>query len=153
MTELEHQRAEDIADNIWTMPGAPTADGLWKGTKNAATNKVPLSNLAASLIDEHLTGRSRRRSEKLLRQLVARHGLPPITPHDLRRSFASLVAGHAGRDAMNRLLGHSDRGISSVYDRFEYLERDRATVAAIARHVLTVIDGRADDNVVALRVK
>jgi integrase len=154
MIELEHMRAEDVVDATWTMPGAPTADGRWMGTKNAATNKVPLSELAASFIGEHIAGRSRRRSEKLLRSLVARHGLPAITPHDLRRTFASWVAGHAGRDAMNRLLGHSDRGISSVYDRFEYLERDRATVAAIARNVLAIVDGVAlEANVVPLRVK
>jgi integrase len=149
MTELEHMRAEDIVDRVWTQPGV--ANGTWPGTKNSKTNKVPLSESAAALVDEHIAGRSRQRSEKLLRELVARHGLPKITPHDLRRTFASWVAGFSGRAAMDRLLNHSDRSVSSVYDRFEYLDQDRAIMAAIGRRVVAILEGTAADNVVRLR--
>jgi integrase len=151
MTELEHMRAEDIRDGVWNLPGAPTEDGRWPGTKSGKSRAIPLSALAASLVDEHLAGRSRRRSEKLLARLVARHRLPRLSPHDLRRSFASWVAGQSGRAAMGPLLGHSDRTIASVYDRFVYLDQDRKIVDAIARHVIAVVEGRVEDNVVRLR--
>jgi integrase len=153
MTELEHMRREDVDVDrgAWTLPGSRTEDGRWLGTKNARTRAIPLSAAAAALVDDHIAQRARRRSENLLARLVAQHDLPRLTPHDLRRSFASWVAGQSGRAAMGRLLGHSDGGVASVYDRFEYFDQDRRTCDAVARHVLRVVGGEVDDVVVRLR--
>jgi integrase len=147
MNEVINMRAEDIRDGVWNLPGE--AIGSWPGVKNGCSHRVPLSATAAGLVDAHLADRSRRRSKSLLARLVAKHGLPRLTPHDLRRSFGTLVARLGfGRAAMDRLLNHADRSIASVYDRHGYEAEDRRIVDAVARHVVAVAEGRAEDNVV-----
>jgi len=149
--EVVALRVEDVRDGVWSMPGEPT--GLWPGTKNKSNHRVPLSEPAAAIVVEHVARRPRRRaSEELLKRLWARCGIPKVTPHDLRRSFATLVArlGY-GRQAVNRLLNHADYSVGSVYDRYGYEAEDRRIVDAVGRHIAAVVEGRAADNVVRLR--
>jgi integrase len=149
--EVFAMRRADIIDGVWHLPGAP-AEGGWPGTKSGKSHAIPLSEPAAALIDEHLADRSRRRSEERLKKLWMRHGLPKVRPHDLRRSFATIVArlGY-GRQAVSRLLNHSDNSITAIYDRHQYIREDKAIVDAVARHVTAVVEGRVADNIVRLR--
>jgi integrase len=133
--EAASMRAEDVAGRVWNLPGEPAQD--WPGTKNNRSHRIPLSDLATGIVDAHLARRPKRRtSEELLKRLWARHGFPKITPHDLRRSFGTLVARFGfGRQAMDRLLNHADRSVGSIYDRHGYETEDRRIVDAISRHV------------------
>ena len=75
-----------------------------------------------------------------------------MTPHDLRRTALSTVTRlEFGRDAMDRIANHSKGGISDVYDRHSYEKEDRRIMAAIARHVLSLIEPTGESNVVPLR--
>jgi integrase len=74
---------------------------------------------------------------------------PPVTSHDLRRSFASKVTerGH-GIAAMNRLLNHRAKSISTVYDRFDYASQDQAIWEDVVAAILATAVGRQADSVV-----
>ena len=56
-----------------------------------------------------------------------------------------------GRDEMDRVANHSTSSVTDVYDRHGYEAEDKRIMAAVARHVLGVVEGKETSNVVALR--
>jgi integrase len=149
--EVAALRAVDVADATWALPGSP-APG-WPGTKTARPRAIPLSDLAAGIVADHLARRPRRRaSEVLLARLWRSRGLEKITPHDLRRTGAT-IASQAGadRETLRRLLGHADNSTTSIYDRNTRVAEMRVAVDRIARHVERVVGDGAEDVVVRLR--
>jgi integrase len=147
--EVAHMRRQDVVDGFWHLPGAPAA--AWPGTKNARDHRVPLSEPALALIDDHIAERKRRRSQDLLRQLCAEHGIEPVRPHDLRRTCLTVITRLGfSRDAMDRISNHKDGRVRDVYDRHGYEREDAGIMDAVARHLLRVAEGR-EDTVVKLR--
>ena len=68
-----------------------------------------------------------------------------VTPHDLRRTFSSTVTELGfGRDAMNRVTNHKEGGIADVYDRHEYKPENKKIMETVARHIVTVAEGRSN---------
>ena len=144
-------RAADVRDNVWTQPGSP--DGTWPGTKNARTHLVQLSEMALGLVETYLARPVLRRGcEDRLKKLWRRRGIEMVRPHDLRRTFATIVAGLGfGRQAVDRLLNHADNSVGSIYDRHHYSREDATICDAVARNITAIVEGRAEDNVVRLR--
>ena len=105
------------------------------------------------LIETHLANRrSAQVSSLLLKKLVADLGIEKVTPHDLRRTCLSAITRLGfGRDAMDRIANHKKGGVTDVYDRHGYEEEDRRIMAAVARHILSLVEGSGKSNVVALR--
>jgi integrase len=148
--EVANMRRRDIVDGWWHLSGAPAAD--WPGTKNGADHRVWLSEPALALIEPHIADRSRSRSEALLRRLCAENGIDPARPHDLRRTCLTTITRLGfSRDAMDRVANHRDGRVRDVYDRHCYENEDRVIMAAVARHVIAIVEGRAEGNVVRLR--
>jgi hypothetical protein len=52
---------------------------------------------------------------------------------------------------MDRLANHRTSTVTDVYDRHGYAEEDRRIMAAVARHVLSLVEGTGTSNVVSLR--
>jgi len=51
----------------------------------------------------------------------AKFGIPPFTPHDLRRTAASHMTGMGvSRLTVSKILNHVESGITAVYDRHSY---------------------------------
>ena len=150
--EIFSMRAEDVRDGTWTQPGRP--DGTWPGVKNSRTHIVQLSEAAAALVDEHLARRLNRRGcEDRLKKLWRRRGIEMVRPHDLRRTHATLAARLGfDRQAIARVLNHADNSVTAVvYDKHRYGAEDRRLADAVARHIVAIVEGRAEDNVVRLR--
>ena len=83
---------------------------------------------------------------------VAELELERATPHDLRRTCLTWITRLGfGRDAMDRIANHRKGGVTDVYDRHGYADGDRRIMAALARHVLSVVEGKQTSNVVSLR--
>ena len=75
-----------------------------------------------------------------------------VTPHDLRRTCLTKITGLGfGRDAMDRIANHRKGGITDVYDRHSYAGEDQRIMAAVARHILSIVEGTGASNVVSLR--
>jgi len=85
------------------------------------------------------------RSGTLMKRVVAEIGIERATPHDLRRT------AQRRRDAMVRIANHKTRSVTDVYDRHGYETEDRRIMAAVARHVMSLVEGKETSNVVALR--
>ena len=52
---------------------------------------------------------------------------------------------------MDRIANHRKGGVTDVYDRHGYEEEDRRIMAAVARHVSSLVEETGKTNVVVLR--
>jgi integrase len=87
-----------------------------------------------------------------MREVSAKLGGEPVRPHDLRRTFGSMVTalGH-GRQAMDRILNHADHSVGSIYDRHAYAREDQHIMESVAVKFISLVEGRKTDNVVSIR--
>lgn len=119
----------DLVNNVWTIPA--------EHVKNGQSHRVPLSPLAAGLArqafklhpDSELVFPSPRGGgimtesaiDRAVRNNVDVFGIDHWTPHDLRRTAASLCAGlGVDRLVIKKILNHVDGDITAVYDRHSY---------------------------------
>jgi integrase len=162
--EIRHMRREHVVDGWWTMPGEPVPANGWPGTKNGASHRVWLPAPAQAIIgelsdDDESAGfvfagprGGPVRLDRPMRELCAKLGGERATPHDLRRTHGTMIAGLGfGRDAMNRIQNHRDGGIASVYDRHQYAVENKAIMEAVAAKITALVEGRTDANVVQFR--
>ena len=92
------------------------------------------------------------RAGLLLKKLVTELGIERVTPHDLRRTCLTTITRLGfGRDAMDGLANHRSSGVTDVYDRKGYEAEDRRIMAAVARHVIGLVEAEQTSNVVVLR--
>lgn len=146
--EVAAMQSDHIANGWWQMPGKP--QGAWPGTKNGRDHRVWLSEPAQALADVRRA--SGDKSGALLKQLVGELGIERVTPHDLRRTCLTWITRLGfGRDAMDRVANHRTSTVTDVYDRHGYADEDKRIMAAVARHVLSIVEGTGTSNVVSLR--
>jgi integrase len=142
--EVAHMRHEHIADGWWTLPGWP-CDG-WPGTKNGCTHRVFLPERVQQIIAE-LGGDtgyvfSPPALDVAMRDICKLLSVPRATPHDLRRSHGTCVTSLGfGRPAMDRIQNHTQGGISSVYDRYEYAAENQKIMEAVAQRIIALAEG------------
>jgi integrase len=151
--EVCSMRYEHLNGDFWEMPGAPS--DVWPGTKNAKSHRVALSAPVRALIEELADGEmpasgyvfevNGRAMQHLERPMAKLAGIEATRPHDLRRTFASTVASLGfGRQAIDRILNHSDRSIAGVYDRHSYAREDQTIMTAVAGRIMALVEGRAE---------
>jgi integrase len=154
--EVSNMRREHIVDGWWTMPGEPVPTLGWPGTKNGASHRVWLPQAAQALIGEGSTGfvfagsrgRAVNKLDEAMREVCRKLAVERATPHDLRRTFSTMVTGLGfGRDALNRVTNHREGGIASVYDRHAYGEENKRVMEATAARIVSLAEDRAASNV------
>jgi integrase len=158
--EVSNMRFEHLKDGFWELPGAPSAH--WPGTKNGSSHRVALSAPVLALIEEQVDGETPasgyvfesrpghplQRLDRSMKLVVAKLSIDPVTPHDLRRTSASMIASLGfGRQAIDRILNHADHSIASVYDRHSYAKEDQQIMQAVAAKIIDLVEGRADSKV------
>jgi integrase len=153
--EVAHMRHEHLTNGWWELPGAPDPATKWPGTKNAQTHRVYLPAQMRDLIAKLGCDNSCFVFGKVwpldltMREVCQQLGAPRATPHDLRRTHGTTITKLGfGRPAMDRVQNHAEGGIGSVYDRYEYAAENQRIMEAVATHLMQVIEGRTDDNVV-----
>ena len=153
----------DLDASWWTIPAAKA--------KNGKSHRVPLSKQALAVLaeakalnpDRASVFPSPRGDKPMVETAVALavrraqprfEGVAPWTPHDLRRTAASHMTGMGfPRLVVAKLLNHTDRAITAVYDRHSYDREKRAALDAWGRKVealeaaarlgLSVVEGSA----------
>jgi integrase len=159
--EVMSMRWADIDESTswWTIPA--------ERAKNGLSHRVPLSSLAIALLDEvKPLGKgspwvfpSQRKGRHLEQLVQAAHRIRDrskvdFTPHDLRRTAASLMTGMGvSRLTVSKILNHVERGVTATYDRHSYDAEKRQALDAWARRLKEIISGKkgAGAKVVALR--
>jgi integrase len=134
----------EVDDDVWTIPS---------GRHKAGRQHVlPLSSLAIELIESlprtspFVFASPRRNSKPITRMSLSTAlylnrkaiGLSePATPHDLRRTAATLLP--ADRFVKRLVLGHADREVTATYDRLSYLSEKRSGLEAWASKLREII--------------
>ena len=142
----------DLVNNWWTIPAGHA--------KNGQSHRVPLSPLAAGLVkrafklhpDSALLFPSPRGGEVMTETAIDRavrnnrevFGIDHWTPHDLRRTAASLCAGMGvDRLVIKKILNHTDSDITAVYDRHGYDKEKQQALNKWGRELQTITRGAA----------
>jgi integrase len=142
--------AEDLLPHPgwWSLPGHPDPKLGWPGTKNSASHRVALPKAVQEIIallepSGFVFATPRGRAIGSLAATMAAIckdlGVERATPHDLRRSHSSMVAGMFGRDAMDRICNHKEGGVTDTYDRFVYAEQDRRIMESVSARILNLV--------------
>ena len=134
---------------VWMIPD--------KVHKSGRVHMVPLSDAVMAILDrvDEINSRSVRRSKRpeyflsprkaasvlpnTLNNKIRRRGdlldIPHWTPHDLRRTAATNISGRvldgdqkSKRFIVARVLGHTDKEVTGIYDRYEYLEEKQTAL-------------------------
>ena len=133
---------EHIADGWWQLPGKPQGTG--RAPRTAAITGCGCRSPRRLLIDAERV--RRRQVGAALRKLVAEPGIERATPHDLRRTCLTWITRLGfGRDAMDRIANHRTSTVTDVYDRHGYADEDKRIMAAVARHVIGLVEGTGDE--------
>ena len=132
-------------------------------TKGDRLHRVPITGLAIELIENQpKVGRwvFPSHKERPLRVLALSHalrhnrehfGLPRFTPHDLRRTCAShLAAVGVERFIISRVLNHTDREVTGVYDRYGYDKQKRRALERWDRKLKAIIGEPVEGKVVSI---
>lgn len=155
----------DLDRGVWTIPA--------ERSKNGKAHEVPLSALALALL-RHLRRRFGESSYLLpsrcwrerqgapitvrslsqgLRDNEQHFRIPHFTPHDLRRTAASLMtAAGIPRLHVEKVLNHTIDDVAEIYDRHDYAEEKRIAVDRLGDSVTRILRGRGT-KVVQLRTR
>jgi len=142
LTEACAAPLDEFDGDLWILPPLRT--------KNNRQHRLPLSKQAAALVKRR-SGNSPwlfsmasnpkqpMRADAIhtpLREALPALKVLPFRPHDLRRSTASGIAAlGAPRDTVRRILNHTDRSVTAIYDRADYTPELRRWLQAWADHL------------------
>lgn len=150
--EVTSMRWDDIEGTWWTIPSS--------GAKNKLAHRVPLTDLALSILEEAKdcagnselvfpgrdpalplsktsAGHALRRSDHVL-------GISDFHIHDLRRSAAShMTAIGIPRLTVAKVLNHAETGVTAVYDRHSYDIEKRRALEIWERRLTDILAGKA----------
>ncbi len=166
------QRRQEIVGARWDE--TQNSDELWEipadRMKNGRVHTVPLSSLALDLLSQ-----ARELSEgsdwlfpspisdgplkpqtvtRALRINLAEMGLSGITPHDFRRTCATMMTKLGiSQFVVGRVLSHTDQSITArVYDKNDYLPQKHQALDSWAQWLKQIVSGEsaADETVVPI---
>lgn len=84
---------------------------------------------------------ARHSLSQALLKIRASAGLEAFTPHDLRRTAATLAQQEGiGFEAVSALLNHTNPSITAVYARHDFGREKREAVEAIERAILRIAE-------------
>jgi integrase len=160
----------DLDEARWTIPA--------ERAKNSVEQLVPLNSLALSILadlkklhDDEVEedGEKKPASKWLfpsprggrpiipssishaLRRNLPHIGLENLTPHDLRRTAASLMGRlKVSRFIISRCLNHVDRTVTGRYDVHEYQPEKKDALDRLGTHLESLLAAGSADNVTVL---
>ncbi|HDL53952.1 MAG TPA: site-specific integrase [Proteobacteria bacterium] len=151
---------EEIEGEWWNLPGTRM--------KNGKPHRFYLNTLALEIIGEDngtdfvfpspLVPGAPINPKNLSRPLRRNDyfGMPRFTPHDLRRTVATLL-GEMGIDrlTLGQILSHTDGGITQVYDRHSFDQAKKKAMMKWARRLRKIIagSGAIEERVIPLKRK
>jgi integrase len=140
--ELRDLRGPSAHGPHWSLPAERMKTG------NAFI--TPLSGLALELLRPHLKADphapifalGRDDLQKSAKSMVAALGMERWTPHDLRRSAATILdrAGYS-LEQIGALLAHTRKGVTAVYARWDKFDLRREMATVVERSLRETLDG------------
>jgi integrase len=160
----------DLNEKLWTIP-VELLKTSHARRSSPEPHMVPLSDLAIDLLMQlkALSGSgpyllpahaSKKRMgpysagvlSRAVRQNTDHFGIPHFTPHDLRRTAASMMTKlKVPRLHVEKVLNHSTGDIAEVYDRHDYLPEKRTALERWGESLKAIVEGREKPAATAVR--
>ena len=152
---LTGQRREKVAtmrwsditkDGTWTIPIAPREKGTPGVLRLPQAALTVINSLPRFVSNPHVFAASRgagpiRHFAQLKADIDKTCGVKNWVLHDLRRCSRSLLSRAGVRpDIGERVLGHVQKGVEGVYDKFEYREEKADALQRLAALIETIIN-------------
>ena len=154
--DIDRELADDVTEAWWTIPA--------EVAKNGKAHRVPLPTMALDLIRavrklHHdsvwvfkrplKSGTTRWKPGANVRE----NSGVDFNPHDLRRTAASMMTGMGtARLTVSKILNHSERGATKIYDRYSYDPEKKAALEAWAARLQAILKNEIPaTNVVELK--
>ena len=162
--EVLGMHTSEIDGGSWVIDGSRT--------KNSETQRVYLSSIAREIIAKTGSDGFIFRSPKgdkpmhlntlahaLQRAQTLKDGqespaldIPYFTPHDLRRTAATHIAEMGFSEFLvGKILNHSSKSITGVYNRHRYDKEKQQAMEAWARKLNRILSGKTESNVLELK--
>jgi integrase len=144
----------DVSRKIWTIPATRA--------KNGKEHVVHLSDMALRILGKPGGGfvfsrdgqapatylfRAQKKLEDAMAARLGKRGHQGWTPHDLRRTAASGMAGlGVAPHVVDKILNHVSgtiRGVALIYNRHEYLEQRKDALEQWGAQLETMVGGKA----------
>jgi integrase len=111
-------------------------------SKNKVAHRIHLTKLAQEVYTVH--NRTDDAVNIALRQWQRDNHVEKWTPHDLRRTFATRIAGipNLGLHVVEKLLNHKLQGVLSVYNKHGYEPERKAALEAWSKMVLQIVNNK-----------
>lgn len=149
---------EEVEGSWWTIPA--------ERAKNGLSHRVHLSKLALEVLGTrgegyvfpsprpkagHIHINALAQAVRVNQQAL---GVAPFTPHDLRRTAASIMAGAGVAPfTVERVLNHTLQGVQAVYNRHSYDAEKREALNRWAGHLGRIVAGKGEEKVVEIRTR
>lgn len=157
----------DLEKKVWSLPA--------ERSKNRRPHSIPLSPASAEIImalprfegspfafsagktPPSAFSKSKAKLDAEIARLNGGEPIPHWVLHDIRRSVASGLASigiplHVIERCLNHVSG-SFGGIVGVYQKHSFADEMRSALEAWARHVESIVSGKAGENVVDIRAR
>jgi integrase len=144
----------DWQERMWTIPK--------ERSKNGIAQRVPLTDEVLSMIKVASSFSSSKwifpspqtsgpistyALAQGLRKALKDSGLPRTTPHDLRRTAATIISELGfNRLVVDKILNHKDRTVGGIYDRHTYDAEKRQALEAWEAELEQIMAGKVDKN-------
>ena len=156
----------DMAKRVWTIPGERAKNGLEHPVHITDTMKDILERLPriqgssgkvrllfTTSGDTPLSGHDKA-TKRFRSEMTKKLGEAPPhwTLHDLRRTFSSgLQELGVPRDVREACVNHSISGVRAHYEHYDFAKQKREALEKWEKHVLSLLDGGPESNVVLMR--
>jgi integrase len=139
----------EIEGHWWTIPKERMKTASTR-KDNIREHRVYLTDLALELlgsddmpfpVPSHVSALSYalRRAYTPTKKKVVRLPVDPFTPHDLRRTAATLMAeSGVTQEVVNKVLGHTMDKIQRTYNRYSYDKEKEAAMTILEEKIITL---------------
>jgi len=152
----------DLDAAVWNLPAERTKTGVAIAIPLPAVSVEWLRELHRLACGSHYVFPARKMQHRMIPHIhentlnvalaKVKHGLPPFTIHDLRRTARTHLAGlGVPPHVAEKVLNHKFKGVEGRYDRYDYFEERRAALNAWAGVLIKAESGELDAKVIPMR--
>jgi integrase len=153
----------DLDESVWHLPGDRTKTGAAIDISLPPITVEWLHELREMAASSRWVLPARKMQHRMIPHIgestlgvalaKVKHGLPPFTVHDFRRTARSHLAALGVQPHIaERCLNHKLKGVEGIYDRYDYFEERKAALNAWAALLLQLETG-ASEKVVPIKRK
>lgn len=130
ISELRASKYDDITSDALAIPENKSNRPHW----------VHVTPTLREQFGQHSSGRLFESVSPTAVQARLRRAGTGWTPHDLRRTFATIGAAYGEPYVVEKCLNHSMPGVMAIYNRHDYADERIVVTSAVETHILNIVE-------------